>query len=109
MQQTKTHESHPDRFVGVFFFLPTSPPVLLTLYGDDYDDDNGNDNDGSPILLALYDRSTSRPKRSCKYFKEKDTGGNPEHQQPRHHLHHRHPEQHHQVDPQKKKSSKKSQ
>ena len=35
-------------------------------------------------------------------FKKKDTGGNPEHQQPRHHLHHRHPEQHHQVDPQKK-------
>ena len=47
------------------FFFPTSFPVLLALYGEDYDDNDGDDNDGSPVLLALYVRSTSKPKSSC--------------------------------------------
>ena len=54
-----------DVFVGAFCCSPTSAAVLLALYGDDYDDNDGDDNNGSPILLALYVRSTSRPKSSC--------------------------------------------
>ena len=49
--------------MNVFFCFPTSSPVLLALYGKNYDDNDGDDNEGSPVLLAPYVRSTSRPKK----------------------------------------------
>ena len=64
-QQPTTDKPHTDGIVGVYLCGPTTSPCLLVLYGEVCYDNDGDDNVGSPVILVLYVRSTTRPKGSC--------------------------------------------